>query len=642
MGKTLCALCAALLSSAAQGAEDPNRLSKNGIVVEFSIGPTGGAAGTPIVHGDRAEVRFRVTSEATGQPMRNLKPGAWLDMGEQVPRPELAARECKDRAALYLRGTVGMRPLVDLNSYFLLVLNADPSISVVDPVVGVTGKTSLYASILVPRRPADWARSKDQRRLFVSMPRAGQVAVVDTETFKVTGNLDAGKEPTRVVVQPDGKYLWVGNDSTQAGASGVTVIDTELRKAVATLRTGRGHHEIAISTDSRWAFVTNRDDGTVTAIDVERLATAKQLKTGPQPVSVAYSPHSQSVYVADAKDGSITAIDADRLEVTARLRAEQGLGPMRFTDDGRFGFVASTSEHAVHVIDAAENRLVHRVPVAGKPFQIALTRAFAYVRLLDSERVAMIDLHAVAGGKPTVQYFAAGAKAPRLARDVGVADSISRASMEGAVFVASPGDDATYYYMEGMNAPVGSFGGYGHAVRAVTVVDRTVKEIEPGVYAAQFRVPAAGRYDVAFLLDSPSLLHCFAAEAQANPALAPDPGKLAVEYLELPKHAAPGQPARLRFKLTDPRTREPKRGLQDVTVLHYVAPGHGRAAIGAREIGDGVYEASPVPERAGALYVHVAAPSMGVKPGELPHRTVVVRDEKGGRARAAPRPREER
>ena len=35
---------------------------------------------------------------------------------------------------------------------------------------------------------------------------------VDTETFKVAANIDAGTEPTRIVMQPDGRYLWVGNN----------------------------------------------------------------------------------------------------------------------------------------------------------------------------------------------------------------------------------------------------------------------------------------------------------------------------------------------------------------------------------------------------------------------------------------------
>ena len=59
--------------------------------------------------------------------------------------------------------------------------------------------------------------------------------MIDTDTFKLLANIDAGRSPTRVVVQPDGKYLWVGNDAQVADGSGVTVIDTETLKPVKSL-----------------------------------------------------------------------------------------------------------------------------------------------------------------------------------------------------------------------------------------------------------------------------------------------------------------------------------------------------------------------------------------------------------------------
>ena len=37
--------------------------------------------------------------------------------------------------------------MVDLNGYFVLVLNKEPTVYVIDPFVGITGRTNLYASI---------------------------------------------------------------------------------------------------------------------------------------------------------------------------------------------------------------------------------------------------------------------------------------------------------------------------------------------------------------------------------------------------------------------------------------------------------------------------------------------------------------
>ena len=63
------------------------------------------------------------------------------------------------RRILVVDGRVGIRPMIDLNSYYVLALNRDSSISVVDPMVGMAGKTYLYAHIPLPKPGADWAKT---------------------------------------------------------------------------------------------------------------------------------------------------------------------------------------------------------------------------------------------------------------------------------------------------------------------------------------------------------------------------------------------------------------------------------------------------------------------------------------------------
>ncbi|HET9594534.1 MAG TPA: YncE family protein, partial [Anaeromyxobacteraceae bacterium] len=383
---------AALIALVAAADVDPNHLVRSGVAVDFSIRRLGAAsgAGQPLMEGDYAEVRFRMVDATTGRPMTGVKPAAWMDIGGVGPGGE--QRECKDKVGLYLKGIVGIRPMVDLNSYYLLVLNQDPSISVIDPVVSMTGRTSLYATVLLKRPPADWARSGDAKRIYVSMPRAGEVAVVDGEAFKVQGSVPAGPDPVRVALQGDGRYLWVGNDSREPGESGVTVIDTETLAPVARIVTGRGHHEIAFSADDRHAFVSNRDEGSVSVVDVATLRKVRDVRTGPVPIALAFSPLSGALYVADGREGTIAVVDGTGLEVTARIATRPGLGPLRVSRDGRWAIAVNPAENAAYVVDTSLNRLAHTIPARGKPYQVAFTRAFAYLRLLDSERVVMVNL----------------------------------------------------------------------------------------------------------------------------------------------------------------------------------------------------------------------------------------------------------
>ncbi len=607
-------------------ADGANRLTREGLVVDFAIVPVDrpAAGGTGLMQGEYAKVSFRITDAVNRQPVSGLYPAAWIDMSKAWQgRQQTGAMGCKDRVGMYLMGTVGMRPLIDLNSYFVLVMNQDATISVVDPLVGLVGITQLYAMIRLKEPGADWAKTGDDKRLFVTMPRANEVAVVDTNTFKVLENLGAGTHPMRIAMQPDEQYLWVGNDSQEASDSGVTVIDVKTRRVAATIATGKGHHELAISPDDRYAFVSNRDDGTVSVIDIQQLTKITDIPTGPVPVALAFSPLSQALYVADGASGTITVIDGRRHEVVARLETQPGLGPLRFSHDGRWGVVVNTLEDVVYVLDASTNRLAHTIAVGDRPYQIGFSRAFAYVRALGSERVSMINLVELAEGRrPPVVTFPAGAKAPADAADLSIADGIAEAPGEAAVLVVSPADNTVYYYMEGMNAPMGALRNYGQRPRAVGIVDRALREKAPGVYAGEVRIPAAGTYDVAFLLDTPRLLHCFAFEAKPNPRIKVALKPLAVSYLLKQRRVTAGHTVTLRFRLTDPATDQPRTDVRDVRVLYYRAPTHGRTVVRARHVADGVYEAALPLKRAGAYYVYVGAPSLKVHYGDLPYMTL--------------------
>jgi len=628
----LARLALALFSASALAAgeeADASRYVRGGLVVDFSAvrvehGTRDAKAG--LMEGELAELRFRISEAATGNPVRGLAPGAWLDMGEIIQgKPGAEQKSCKDKIALYLRGIVGIRPMVDLNSYFVVVMNQDASLTIIDPTVSMVGRTSTLARVLLAKPGADFVTSADQKRLFVSMPAAGLVAVVDTDTWKVAANVAAGKGATRLALQPDRRYLWVGVNATGEAAGGVSVIDAETLKPVKTITTGRGHHEIAISADSRWAFVSNRAEGTVSVIDVRKLELARTLKVGGQPISLAYSALAQALYVADAQGGVVHVVRPGDFETVARIQAKPGLGPMRFTPDGRWALLLNTSEDRVLVLDPSSNRVVNELAVQGQPYQLTFTLAFAYVRALGSERVAMIDLGTLGAGKqPRVLRFGAGALPPKAAGDLVIADSMAPIAGDAGILVVNPADNTTYFYMEGMNAASGNYQAFGARARAVTVVDRSLQEIEPGVYASRVKMPAAGRFDVAFSLDSPQLLHCFSTKAEANPVLAAGRKGVKVEYLLESHTVKAGGKLQVRFRVFDSATNTPLTGLNDMQVKSMLAPSRHLELVAAREMGEGVYAAEVAIPQPGAYYVYVGSHKLGKGFLDLPYVSLMA------------------
>jgi len=216
------------------------------------------------------------------------------------------------------------------------------------------------------------------------------------------------------------------------------------------------------------------------------------------PIALAFSPLGRALYVADGKAGTVTVVDPESLQIRTRIEAKPGLGPLRFSEDGRWGVVVNPADHHVYVIDASTDRLVHRIPVGTQPYQVSFTRLYAYIRSLGSEQVGLIPLSELDKPElPQVKYFPAGQGAPGAAADISIANSMVRSVKEAASYVVNQAEGTVYYYMEGMIAPMGSYTTYGRVPRAVGVVDRSVRETEKGVYAAKFRVPAGGDYNVA-------------------------------------------------------------------------------------------------------------------------------------------------
>jgi len=437
------------------------------------------------------------------------------------------------------------------------------------------------------------------------MPLINQVAVVDVPSWKVISNIDGGSKPTRVALQHDGRYLWIGNDG------GIAVIDTVATKLVAQIKTGAGRHEIAFNDNDSLAFVTNKDSGTVSLIDIRKLATVAEIKTGSQPASIAFSSLSKTAYVANEGDGTIVAIGDTKRDVVARITAEPGIRTIAVPPEGRYGFALNTRKNVVYVFDLSSNRVVHTVPAGPGADQISFTSQFAYVRATGSEFVTMIRLSDLGKEAPVTQ-FPAGQKAPRESESTSLAAAIVPAPEEGAVLVANPADKMIYYYTEGMAAPMGSFQNYKRDPRALLVLDNSLRETQRGVYTSTVRFPnVAGPYDVVFLLDSPRLINCFEILVAENPNL-PKKTETAVKIEPLLKQAVvkAGERVDLRFKILDAKTGAPKLDVRDMTVLVFLAPGIWQQREVAKHGTDGVYEMSFVPPQPGVYYVFFQSPSL--------------------------------
>jgi len=627
----------ATVESRAQAAEDDwqtawrDSTKISGVKVDFRIVPSlknvmvkrgpvpvslGQLSESDPVEGEQAVMQFRFTDPA-GTPLTGLNVAAWMD--EKLNNKTLDETACHNKIQSFLQMQFAARPEVDLNTYYVLALTKEASILVIDPRVGFSS-SRLYAAVVLPAPGEDWALTGDRDHLFVSMPSINRVAVVDTLTFRIQATIDAGVSPHRVLIQPDGKYLWVGNDAADGSESGVTVVDANTYKAVAHIATGSGHHELAFD-EARHVYVTNQNSATVSIVSTEKLARISDVSVGRMPVSLAYSSASRSVYVSSQAEGTISAISAEDQKLTGTIAAKPGINTVRITPDGRWGFVANAVENTVLLFDVSSNKTKQIYHVGRTPDQLTFTTAYVYVRARGSDNVTLIPLSDV-GKNDGTAHFVAGQSAPGDS-SISLADAIAPALDSTSAFIANAADRRIYFYQEGMAAPMFSIEGYGKTPKSAMVLDRSIHETSPGIYSIGVKLPKAASYDVPVFVDSPSISHCFKLAVEVNPLMKKDSEvPVALHPLKNDLQVRPGEPVEVTFRLLDTATQKPRSGLKDVEITVLLAEALRQQHLEAESVGDGVYRFTFTPAKAGVYYAMVHIPSLRVKPNQLPYMMV--------------------
>ena len=585
--KTLLLALVLLLPLAAHAASQRQQALDQGIAVDFEA-VAGAQPEDPVAF------RFQLKDSTSGRPISGIRPAAWLGLrrnATDTPAP------CKQQIAGYLAGDLFKRAEVDLNSYFVLALNDEASISVVDPLFGFGG-SKLLALLDLEKPGADWLLAPERERLFVSMPQANKVAVADTGSWRIVRNVETGPNP-RQLVQSEAD-VWVADDA------GLSRID---RRSLAVQRLALGAVS-SIEIDDGGDFILAAVADRLHVVDAHDGKLLGTVEVPGRPQRLAWSSAAKAVYALDADAGQVFVLDPRQRSLRATIAVESGASQIRFAPNGRFALLPNPQRNRLQVLDASTNSIVQNADIPDGPDQISFTPLLAYVHRRNSEIVQMISLEQIGrpGQRLGVAEFPAGQNALGAAPEFG-ADTIVAAPEGPAVLVANPADKMIYLYREGMAAPAGGFRTYGRQPRAVLVVDHGLREGRRGDYATRMPVSKAGTYDVALFADSPRLATCFTfTHVDNKPAAPPLPRVFA---LDPPPMLAVGLPVQLRFALLDGSDGH-RRQSSDVHGLTLLAPGtwQRRSTLAPRQ--DGSYELQFTPPQPGMYYVWIESESLGL------------------------------
>jgi YVTN family beta-propeller protein len=565
--------------------------------------------------GREAAFAFTLTTGKNGAPLRGARPAAWLV--PHVAGDRLDERQCRRIAATFVRGASLAVPALDLNTFYILALASDASVLVIDPRIGFGG-SRLAGLATFDATATDWVLTPDQTVLAVAQPSVGRIALIDTRDWSVKTTIELAGT-ARLALSPDGRLLLASYRITSGATeteSGIALVDLA-RAADAPLRiaTGGGAHDIAVDAQGQIAFVGNAAADTVSVIDLANRQVTRTVPTGHGPVALAWSALARRAYAA-ASDGSITAVSAASELDGAVIAGPPGISALRFAPGERFLVATSPQTGEIVVVDTATDRIVQRFDVAGQPDAIGFSDRVMFVRRRASEFVDAfpLDQIGVEGRKPSAVSVGVGQLALGAVSAPSRADVMAGVPSGDGIVIASPGERTIYYYREGMAAPSESFSTYGREPRAVQILDRRLREVEPGVYRTIAQLPRAGSYDVVFYTETPRTVQCFETRIETDAASDEVARTPLVTDLALDGTPRAGQPLAVQFRLVDPQTGVPVSSVRDARVVSFAIPGRSAGRSAAQPLGGGAYRADITVPAAGNYYVFVEAPSVALAP----------------------------
>jgi YVTN family beta-propeller protein len=220
--------------------------------------------------------------------------------------------------------------------------------------------------------------SPDGRTLYLSVPQAAHVAIVDAQTFTLRSKVEtpffhnadgSSTSPHGIAITSDGSKVYVGTE--RADIPSIVVFDGRtgqvLKKIDVMLQ---GGHFLAIDQRTNKLYYPMRTDNRVVVIDTRTDQVTKIILVEGGPVGIAFTPNGQA-WVHSDYDGSVTVIDMAKDSVIARIEnTGTGAGRIAVSPDGRWAASTHGTSGDVAIINTQTRQVAARVPVASLGFPL--------------------------------------------------------------------------------------------------------------------------------------------------------------------------------------------------------------------------------------------------------------------------------
>ncbi|HUU32900.1 MAG TPA: hypothetical protein VMW48_02490, partial [Vicinamibacterales bacterium] len=244
---------------------------------------------------------------------------------------------------------------------------------------------------------------------------------------------------------------------TNAAGDSTDVIDPATNTVVGRIRDILIPHGVVGAPDGRHLYLTNESLHTVDAVDALTLRVVRRVPLSGRPNNIAITPDGRKVYAAIAQaPGAVDVIDTASMTKVKTVAVTGAIHNVYVTPDGKYAVAGSIPEKTISVVDTGSDEVTWTLPMSAgiRPMTFETnpdgsTRRI-FVQLSDYHGVAVVDWaqrkevqrfeHAAVSGAETHTDGLQGAPAHGLGIPAGGKTLWSTSKVNGYAYVYALGD----------------------------------------------------------------------------------------------------------------------------------------------------------------------------------------------------------
>jgi YVTN family beta-propeller protein len=254
-------------------------------------------------------------------------------------------------------------------------------------------KPTVTGTIKVGNEPEGVAVSPDGRTIYVANQSSHVLSIVDAASHHVT-SVTLRNTPRFVTTSRDGRLIFVSMYENDLSGSGVAVVDATTHRVVRNLSTGKQPYALSIGPDGK-VWVPIHSAGRVEIYDPGTLKADGRITTPANPHAVGFSGDLMRAFTPDHESNVVSAIDMNTGKVLRSIPVSEAPHSLAVSPDGRRVLVACFGANAAEMIDAATLKVTGPIKVGKEPQSAAFAADGGHGYLVNEgdNTISVVDGH---------------------------------------------------------------------------------------------------------------------------------------------------------------------------------------------------------------------------------------------------------